>query len=96
MRERGDILLVACYELGHQPLAVAWPAAALERAGFAPALLDVSVDAALFVLVSFLHPNTSIATMAHKRIEMRFIKCVNSFQHSFAVHEKFQRRLYKI
>src|SRR5437588_113517 len=33
MRERGDILLVACYELGHQPLAVAWPAAALERAG---------------------------------------------------------------
>src|SRR5258706_16028147 len=44
MRERGDILLVACYELGHQPLAVAWPAAALERAGYAPAVLDVSVD----------------------------------------------------
>jgi radical SAM superfamily enzyme YgiQ (UPF0313 family) len=44
MRDAGDILLIACYELGHQPLAVAWPAAALERAGYAPALLDVSVD----------------------------------------------------
>ncbi|MGH7421399.1 MAG: cobalamin-dependent protein, partial [Candidatus Rokuibacteriota bacterium] len=44
MRESGDILLVACYELGHQPLAVAWPAAFLERAGYRPALLDVSVE----------------------------------------------------
>ena len=44
MRGRGDILLVGCYELGHQPLAVAWPAAALERAGYAPATLDVSVE----------------------------------------------------
>jgi len=44
MREPGAILLVACYELGHQPLAVAWPAAFLERAGFAPAVLDLSVE----------------------------------------------------
>ena len=44
MREAGDILLVACYELGHQPLAVAWPAAFLERAGYRPALMDVSVE----------------------------------------------------
>src|SRR5262245_46031443 len=44
MRERGQILLVACYELGHQPLAVAWPAAFLERAGYAPAVLDLSVE----------------------------------------------------
>ncbi|HKW93224.1 MAG TPA: CUAEP/CCAEP-tail radical SAM protein [Methylomirabilota bacterium] len=44
MREPGDVLLVACYELGHQPLAVAWPAAFLERAGYRPALLDVSVE----------------------------------------------------
>jgi radical SAM superfamily enzyme YgiQ (UPF0313 family) len=44
MREPGRILLVACYELGHQPLAVAWPAAFLERAGYAPALLDLSVE----------------------------------------------------
>ena len=44
MRGVDDILLIACYELGHQPLAVAWPAAALERAGYAPAVLDVSVE----------------------------------------------------
>jgi len=44
MRGAGEILLIACYELGHQPLAVAWPAAALEHAGYAPAVLDVSVD----------------------------------------------------
>jgi radical SAM superfamily enzyme YgiQ (UPF0313 family) len=40
----GEILLVACYELGHQPLAVAWPAAFLERAGYAPAVMDLSVE----------------------------------------------------
>ncbi|HXJ83606.1 MAG TPA: CUAEP/CCAEP-tail radical SAM protein [Candidatus Methylomirabilis sp.] len=44
MKAPGDILLVACYELGHQPLAVAWPAAFLERLGFRPAVMDVSVD----------------------------------------------------
>src|SRR5881396_354035 len=44
MRESGAILLVACYELGHQPLAVAWPAAFLERLGYAPAVMDVSVE----------------------------------------------------
>jgi radical SAM superfamily enzyme YgiQ (UPF0313 family) len=44
VRAPGDILLVACYELGHQPLAVAWPAAFLERAGYAPAVLDLSVE----------------------------------------------------
>src|SRR5262245_37145258 len=44
MKAPGDILLVACYELGHQPLAVAWPAAFLERGGFRPAVTDVSVE----------------------------------------------------
>src|SRR6266850_2891236 len=44
MRAPGQILVVACYELGHQPLAVAWPAAFLERAGYAPAVLDLSVE----------------------------------------------------
>src|SRR5881397_701280 len=44
MREPGAILLVACYELGHQPLAVAWPAAFLERRGYRPAVLDISVE----------------------------------------------------
>jgi radical SAM superfamily enzyme YgiQ (UPF0313 family) len=44
MREPGAILLVSCYELGHQPLAVAWAAAFLEARGFAPAVLDVSIE----------------------------------------------------
>jgi radical SAM superfamily enzyme YgiQ (UPF0313 family) len=44
MRAPGDVLLIACYELGHQPLAVAWPAAFLERAGYAPALTDIAVE----------------------------------------------------
>ena len=45
MRAPGDILLVSCYELGRQPLGIAVPAAFLERAGFAPASLDISVEA---------------------------------------------------
>ncbi len=44
MKAPGDILLVACYELGHQPLSLAWPAAFLERRGYAPATIDVSVE----------------------------------------------------
>jgi radical SAM superfamily enzyme YgiQ (UPF0313 family) len=44
MRERGGVLLIACYEMGHSPLAVAWPAAFLERAGFSPAVMDLSLD----------------------------------------------------
>jgi radical SAM superfamily enzyme YgiQ (UPF0313 family) len=44
MKAPGDVLLVACYELGHQPLAVAWPAAFLEHRGYAPAVMDVSVE----------------------------------------------------
>ncbi len=44
LRAPGAILLIACYELGHQPVALAWPAAFLEREGFRPALLDVAVQ----------------------------------------------------
>jgi len=44
MTTPGAVVLVACYELGHQPLAVAWPTAFLERLGHAPAVLDLSVE----------------------------------------------------
>jgi radical SAM superfamily enzyme YgiQ (UPF0313 family) len=44
MRAPGQILLIACYELGHQPLSVAWPMAFLERAGYHPAVLDLAVE----------------------------------------------------
>jgi radical SAM superfamily enzyme YgiQ (UPF0313 family) len=42
--EKGTILLVSCYELGHQPLALASPLAFLERAGYAAEALDISVE----------------------------------------------------
>ena len=44
MRRPGDILLVSTYELGHQPSGIAFPKAFLERAGFHPAALDLSVE----------------------------------------------------
>src|SRR5260370_930970 len=44
LREPGSILLISCYELGHQPLAVASPLGFLARAGFAADVLDISID----------------------------------------------------
>ena len=44
LRQPGAILLVSCYELGHQPLGLASPVGFLERAGYAPAGLDISVE----------------------------------------------------
>lgn len=44
LRAPGAILLVSCYELGHQPLGLAFPLAFLERAGFAPAAADLAVQ----------------------------------------------------
>lgn len=43
LREPGAILLVSCYELGHQPLGLAFPCAFLARAGFAPAAADLAI-----------------------------------------------------
>jgi radical SAM superfamily enzyme YgiQ (UPF0313 family) len=44
LRQPGAILLLSCYELGHQPLGLAWPRAFLERAGFAPTTMDLAVE----------------------------------------------------
>ena len=44
LREPGAILLVSCYELGHQPHGLAFPMAFLERQGFAPGALDLAVE----------------------------------------------------
>lgn len=44
MRTPGAILLVSCYELGHQPLALASPLGTLRRAGYVPTAIDTSVD----------------------------------------------------
>ncbi|HVG20933.1 MAG TPA: CUAEP/CCAEP-tail radical SAM protein [Blastocatellia bacterium] len=39
-----SILLISCYELGHQPAGIAMPAAFLRRAGFDVEAMDVSVQ----------------------------------------------------
>ena len=39
-----QILLIACYELGHQPLSLAWPAAALRDAGYEVSTCDLAVE----------------------------------------------------
>lgn len=41
----GRILVISCYELGHTPHGLAMPQAFLRRAGFAPACVDLSVQA---------------------------------------------------
>ena len=44
MQGQGHILVVSCYELGRQPVAAAGALAALESAGFLPAVQDVAVE----------------------------------------------------
>ena len=44
MKALGDILLLSCYELGHQPLGVATPLGFLEAAGFRPVAQDLAVE----------------------------------------------------
>ena len=44
MRDLHDILLIACYELGHQPLALASPLALLSEAGYQAKAVDLSVE----------------------------------------------------
>ncbi len=40
----GSILLLSCYELGHQPLSIAGPAGMLRAEGFIPRTIDLSVE----------------------------------------------------
>lgn len=43
-KDPGRILLISCYELGHQPLGLALPKAFLEKAGYHPATQDMSIE----------------------------------------------------
>ena len=45
LRRPGAILLISCYELGHQPVGIAQPMGFLKQAGYAPAALDIAVEA---------------------------------------------------
>ncbi|MBK8051477.1 MAG: hypothetical protein IPK16_32915 [Anaerolineales bacterium] len=38
------VLLLSCYELGHQPLNLAWPLAALRSRGIDAVAVDLAVD----------------------------------------------------
>jgi len=40
----GGVILISCYELGHEPLGIAVPAGVLVRAGIVPRTMDVAVD----------------------------------------------------
>ena len=42
--KKTNVLLVSCYELGHQPMGLASPMAFLARAGFPVTAVDISVD----------------------------------------------------
>lgn len=44
MRIRGDILLISCYELGHQPFHLASLCALLQQAGYDPVPIDSAVE----------------------------------------------------
>jgi radical SAM superfamily enzyme YgiQ (UPF0313 family) len=45
MKNAGDILLLSCYELGHQPFHLASLAAVLQQAGYQPDLVDTAIEA---------------------------------------------------
>ena len=93
MRDPGAILLLSCYELGHQPLGTAWPAAFLERAGFRPAQLDLAVDpldlarvrAAHLVAVSVpMHTALRVGLDVVARIRAVNARCVIVFHGAYA------------
>lgn len=44
LQPEGAVLLISCYELGHQPLNLAFPLAYLRQAGYAPVVVDTAVD----------------------------------------------------
>lgn len=44
LRANGSVLLISCYELGHQPLGVAMPIGFLQRAGYSPTAMDIAVE----------------------------------------------------
>jgi radical SAM superfamily enzyme YgiQ (UPF0313 family) len=73
----GAVLLISCYELGHQPLSLAFPLAYLQRAGYAPVAVDTSVEslddetiaAARFVAISVpMHTALRLGTQIAERI----------------------------
>jgi radical SAM superfamily enzyme YgiQ (UPF0313 family) len=77
LRAPGAVLLVSCYELGHQPLNLAFPLAYLREAGYLPAAVDTAVEglddtviaAARFVAISVpMHTALRLGTAIAERV----------------------------
>ncbi len=102
MRDPGRILLLSCYELGHQPLALASLAAFLERAGFRPALRDLSlapldradVERASLVAISVpMHTALRIGAGVGRRVKAANPRChLAYFGHYALLHADSLRR----
>jgi radical SAM superfamily enzyme YgiQ (UPF0313 family) len=94
LRQPGALLLVSCYELGHQPLGIAWPHAFLERAGYTPEVLDLAVDAfdeakvrrARFVGIAVpMHTALRLGVRAAERIRRQNPDCFICFYGLYAL-----------
>src|SRR5438034_4485252 len=94
LRAPGAILLISCYELGHQPLGAAWPRAFLERAGYAPDTLDLAVEpldeakvrrARLAGIAVPMHTALRIGTRAAERIRELNPGCLIVFYGLYAL-----------
>jgi radical SAM superfamily enzyme YgiQ (UPF0313 family) len=91
LRGHGAVLLLSCYELGHTPMGLAWPAAFLRRAGFNPLCVDTSVQRvedetlaqARFAAISVpMHTALRLGTALARRIRQVNAEChINFFGH---------------
>ncbi|MFQ5520929.1 MAG: CUAEP/CCAEP-tail radical SAM (seleno)protein, partial [Candidatus Methylomirabilia bacterium] len=93
-RSSGAILLLSCYELGHQPLGVASPLGFLEREGYAPEALDIAVERlevdgvpqARFVGISVpMHTALRLGVRAAERVRELNAGCHIAFYGLYAV-----------
>lgn len=94
LRAPGQVLLLSCYELGHQPLGLAWPMAFLERAGFAARALDLALEpldesaicaAGLAVIATPMHTALRLAVPVARRIRARNPRCRIVFSGLYAL-----------
>src|ERR1043165_6622502 len=94
MTNPGSILLISCYELGHQPLGLAWPRAFLARAGLAADTLDLAVEpwddakirrATLVAIAVPMHTALRLGVRAAQRIRKGNPHCRIAFLGLYAV-----------
>ncbi|HLZ44804.1 MAG TPA: CUAEP/CCAEP-tail radical SAM protein [Gemmatimonadales bacterium] len=94
MTTRGTILLMSCYELGHQPLGIAWPKAFLARAGLEADTLDLAVEpwddakirrATLVAIAVPMHTALRLGVHAARRVRRQNPHCRIVFLGLYAV-----------